>query len=112
MATLLFERRISFEGLSFVLLKSPYAEALAVEVAPSIESATTATRLVRNGRSDGTLKPFGTLDGAHLKLISDALRTRFSKDQVELITLDREIARTTAIIPRRPIGKLMIVPYV
>ncbi len=61
MTTLLRERRISFEGLSFVLLKSAYAEALAVNAAPSIKAATSATRLIHIGRSDGTLKPFGTL---------------------------------------------------
>ena len=61
MVTVLRERRIRFEGLSFVLLKSSYAEALAVEAVPSIEAATTATRLIAIGRSDGTLKPFGTL---------------------------------------------------
>ena len=61
MVTVLHQRRLLFEGVSFVVLKGLYAEALAVEALPSDEAAATASRLVDQARSDGTLKPFGSL---------------------------------------------------
>ena len=61
MVEVLSERRMSLEGLSFVLLTSAYAEALAVEAPPSIESAAAASHFVRQCRSDGTLRLHGTV---------------------------------------------------
>ncbi len=61
MTVVLRERRLQYEGLSFTLLKSLHAEALAVEALPSVEAAAIAARLIELGRRDGTLKPFGTL---------------------------------------------------
>ena len=61
MVTVLNQRRFQLEGLSVVVLKAPYAEALAVEAPLSIEAAKLATRFVKQGRSDGTLKPHGVL---------------------------------------------------
>ncbi len=57
----LHQRRLGFEGLSIVLLRSAQAEALAVEAPPSVEVAAAASRFVHQGRADHTLNPNGVL---------------------------------------------------
>jgi hypothetical protein len=61
LVAVLHQRRLGFDGLSIVLLRSAYAEALAVEAPPSVEAAATASRFVHQGRSDRTLNPNGVL---------------------------------------------------
>lgn len=61
MAAVLHQSRYNFDGLSIVLLRSAYAEALAVEAPPSIKAAAAAGRFVHQGRLDGTLNSHGSL---------------------------------------------------
>ena len=61
MAQVLFRQSLHFEDLSFIVLKGAYAEAIAVQAYPSVEAASIAYRFVDLARSDGTLKPFGSL---------------------------------------------------
>ena len=43
MVTVLHRRQLHADGLSFVLMTSPYAEALAVDAPPSVEAAMTTS---------------------------------------------------------------------